>query len=225
MRQRGRDVAAVLLLVRIDSHRAELQDRERLHVTPEPPLPEQHRPGRVETDRDGDRRHHGCQENDHHERYDVVEAALQEPGRWRQPARRQTDDGETLEGVNAGLGADDLEQARHDVDLHVELPQLADRVEQLVVARVGERDDHALDVEQRDDLRQAVGLSDERQVLELGPPCPWVRVDEADEVDAVLRVLEELPSRELADVAGTEDDRVLKVERTASRDRARDPAR
>ena len=127
--------------------------------------------------------------------------------------------------MDAGLRAEDLEQARHDVDLHVELPQLADRLEQLVVARVGERDDHALDVEQRDDLRQAVGRSDERQVLELGPSRPRVRVDEADEVDAVLRVLEELPSRELADVAGAEDDRVLKVERTAPRDRARDPAR
>ena len=132
--------------------------------------------------------------------------------------------GETLERVDAGLRTDDLEQARHDVDLHVELPQLADRSELFLVVGVGERDDHALDVEHRDDLGQAVGRPDEREVLELGPARPRVRVDEADEVDAVLRVLEELPRRELADVAGADDDRVLEVERTAPGDRAREPA-
>ncbi len=140
----------------------------------------------------------------------------------RQPARRQADDGETLERVDAGLRTDDLEQARHDVDLHVELSQLADRPELLLVVRVGERDDHALDVEHRDDLGQPIGRPDEGEVLELGPARPRVRVDEADEVDAVLRVLEELPRRELADVAGADDDRVLEVERTAPRDRARE---
>ena len=44
-----------------------------------------------------------------------------------------------------------------------------------------------------------------------------VRVDEADEVDAVLGVLQELPRRELPDVAGADDDRVLEVERAAPR--------
>ena len=72
-------------------------------------------------------------------------------------------------------------------------------------------------------VRRSAG-ADEREVLELGPARPRVRVDEADEVDAVLRVLEELPRRELADVAGADDDRVLQVERTAPRDRAREPA-
>ena len=128
---------------------------------------------------------------------------------------------ETLEGVDARLRPDDLEEPRDDVDLDVELPELADRLEQLVVRRVGERDDHALDVEQRDDLGQAVGRSDECQVLELGTARPRMRVDEADEIDAVLGVLEELPRSQLADVAGADDDRVLEVERTAPRARAR----
>ncbi len=76
----------------------------------------------------------------------------------------------------------------------------------------------------RDDLGEAIRRPDEREVLELGPPRPRVRVDEADEVDAVLRVLQELARRELADVAGADDDRVLEVERAAPRDRAREPA-
>ena len=37
------------------------------------------------------------------------------------------------------------------------------------------------------------------------------RVDEADEVDPVLRMLEELPGDELPDLARAEDDRVLQV--------------
>ena len=90
--------------------------------------------------------------------------------------------------------------------------------------RVGKRDDHALDVEHRDDLGEPIGRPDEGKVLELGPTWPRARVDEADEVDAVLRVLEELSRRELADIAGTDDDRVLKVERTASRKRPREAA-
>ena len=62
-------------------------------------------------------------------------------------------------------------------------------------------------------------------MLELGAPRPRVRVDEADEIDAVLRVLKELARSELADVAGADDDRVLKIERTASRNRSCEPTR
>ncbi len=64
--------------------------------------------------------------------------------------------------------------------------------------------------------------ADEREMVELGPARPRVRVDEADEVDAVLRMLEQLPRRQLADVARADDDRVLEVQRAAPGDRARD---
>ena len=92
------------------------------------------------------------------------------------------------------------------------------------MVRVGKRNDHALNVEHRDDLGQAVGRPDEGEVLELGPPWPRMRVDEADEIDAVLGVLKKLASSELADIAGADDDRVLEVERTAPRDRSRNAA-
>ena len=49
----------------------------------------------------------------------------------------------------------------------------------------------------------------QRQMLEFRSPTPRLTVDEADEVDAVFGVLEELPCRELANVAGTDDDGVL----------------
>ena len=90
--------------------------------------------------------------------------------------------------------------------------------------RLGERDDHALDVEQRDDLVKRSGCAEQREVLELGPAVARMRVDEADEVDAVLGVLQELARGELADVTGAEDDRVLEIERAAPRNRAGEPA-
>ena len=97
--------------------------------------------------------------------------------------------------------------------------------EQLVVACVGEGDDHALDVEQRDDVREPLGRPDHGEVVELRPSVARVRVHEADEIDAVLGVLQELPGRELPDVAGAEDDRVLEIRRAPSRCRTSEGTR
>ena len=71
---------------------------------------------------------------------------------------------------------------------------------------------------------ELVRLADQREVLELGPAIPRIRVDEPDEVDAVLGMLHELAGGELSDVTGTEDDRVLEIERTAPRSRTGEPA-
>src|SRR5256885_16139431 len=43
-------------------------------------------------------------------------------------------------------------------------------------------------------------------------------IDETDEVDAVLRVLEDLATDELADVSGSDDHRVLEVSDRPTRD-------
>ncbi len=87
-----------------------------------------------------------------------------------------------------------------------------------------ERDDDALDVEQRDELREASGVPRTLQVLELGAALLRLRVDEADEVDAVLRVLEDLAAEQLADVTGADDDAVLDVREAEAGGRARDDA-
>ena len=126
--------------------------------------------------------------------------------------------------MDAGLRSDDLEQPRNDVDLDVVLPELVDRVEQLIVRGLREGDDHPFDVEQLDERVELVRLADQREVLELGPAFPRIRVDEPDEVDAVLGMLHELARGELSDVTGTEDDRVLEIERTAPRSRTGEPA-
>ena len=51
-----------------------------------------------------------------------------------------------------------------------------------------------------------------------------IRVDEADDVDAVLGVLQDLAADQLADVACTDDHRVLLIRDAATDDRPRDPA-
>ena len=77
------------------------------------------------------------------------------------------------------------------------------------VAREG--DDHPLDVVVPDDLGQIGGLAEDRQVAEVLVALARVLVDEADHVDAVLGVVEQLPRDPLPDVARPDDQRVLRV--------------
>ena len=59
-------------------------------------------------------------------------------------------------------------------------------------------------------------------MLELGPPLARAVVDEADEVEPVLRMLDQLSCDELADLARADDHGVLEVEQAAAADPARD---
>ena len=64
-----------------------------------------------------------------------------------------------------------------------------------------------------------VRRAEEGQVLEIDARLAGLGVDEADEIEAVLRVLEQLARDELADVAGADDDGVLEVEDAPPADR------
>ncbi len=52
-------------------------------------------------------------------------------------------------------------------------------------------------------------------MLEVDRALLGLGIDEADEVDPVLRMLEELAADQLADVPGADDDRVLEVREPA----------
>src|SRR5207248_5517314 len=99
-------------------------------------------------------------------------------------------EGEAFDRVHANSRPDELEQPRDDVDLDVEILELADEMERLLVRLVRERDDHALDVEQPDDRGQAIRIAQQCEMLEVAAPLLGIRVDETDEIDAVLRMLE-----------------------------------
>ena len=78
-------------------------------------------------------------------------------------------------------------------------------LERLGVRRLREGDDHALDVELgRRSPAVPIGAQD-GQVAEAVAPLARVLVDEADEVDAVLGVLQQLARHLLADVPGADD--------------------
>ena len=79
------------------------------------------------------------------ERDDDVERPLQVERRARHPERRQVDEREPFDAVDADVRRHDLEQARDDVDLHVELTQRANEVQELLLRLVRERDQHTLD--------------------------------------------------------------------------------
>ena len=52
-------------------------------------------------------------------------------------------------------------------------------------------------------------------MVEIDTRLPGIGIDEANEIDSVLRMLEQLASDELAHVAGADDDGVLEVENAA----------
>ena len=97
-----------------------------------------------------------------------------------------------LDAGDLGVRPDDVEEAGHDVDLDVELAQRTHDAEHVRRRLLREGDDHALDVEQGDELRKPVGRAQDAQVLDLGAARLRLRVDEAHQVDAVLGVLEDL---------------------------------
>ncbi len=121
---------------------------------------------------------------------------------------------------------DDVEQPRHDVDLDVELA--AARAPCGSRPGVGSFENATITrstSSKADELRQAIRAcrgrvrcsSSDAAILRLG-------VDEADEVDPVLGMLQDLAAEQLADVAGADDDAVLNVREAQPRGRARGDA-
>ena len=210
-----------LPLVGVLGHRPELEDPEGLVAAAHAYLTEEHRPPRIELDQDGDHREHGREHDEREKREDDVRRSLQEPRRAREPQRRKADQRQPLDRVDAHARADELEEARHDVDLDVEVFELADDVEHLLVRFVREGDDHALDVEQAHDRGQALGAAEQREMLEVVAAVLGIGVDEADEVDPVLRMVQELPGDQLPDLAGADDHGVLQIRDVAPRYGAR----
>src|SRR4051794_5096351 len=92
---------------------------------------------------------------------------------------------------------------------------------------VGERDDHALDVEKLHEGGEVVDRSEQADFVEPEPGDRSARivVDEPDHVDAVLRVFLHFPRKLLADAPGADDDRVLEEARTPTAERTGSDAR
>ena len=99
-----------------------------------------------------------------------------------------------------------VEQPRDDVDDHVAVAERANDVHRLAVGLVGEGDDDTIDAMLVDERPEIVELTERRDVTRLGPALERLRVDEADEIQPVFRVLTDLPRDELADLARPDHD-------------------
>ena len=109
------------------------------------------------------------------------------------------------------VGRDAFEQPRNDVDPYVERRERLDEPEQLRVLLARERDHDAVDVEllasDGTSSHEPRTASDSRS----SRTVPRLRIDEPDEVDAVLGMREQLAGDQLADFSGADDQRVLQV--------------
>ena len=115
--------------------------------------------------------------------------------------------------VDPDLRADGLEEPRHQVDLHVVLSNRADELEHLLVAVPRESHDHTIDLVAPDDLADLVRRSEDAHIPQIAARLPWAGIDEADQVDPVFRMLEQLATDELANLTRADDERVLDVGR------------
>ena len=210
-------------------HRAELERRELAHVEPEPRLPEEDRARRVAPDPPA----RSTTKSGAVERAGPTSAPTTSTARFSEPRRAREraaaaapTSGRPSMRVRSPTRARRARRAAgrcrparsRSCSARTSVERLARRV-----AR--ERDDDPLDVEAPTIVGQLLGLAEQRQVLELRPALPRARVDEADEVDAVLGVLQELAGDELPDVARADDRSCSACSATLRRQSARAIAR
>jgi len=125
---------------------------------------------------------------------------------------RQADQRDSFERMDLGARADEVEEARNDVDLNLEIPDRPDELEQPPERILRERDDHPLDVELADDAVELRSRPEDRQlVAEIRVTLLRTVVDEAEELDAVLGMLLDPPRDELPDLARADNYRVLRI--------------
>ena len=146
---------------------------------------------------------------------DDVDARLSSREEREALDRRQADERQALDACACfDVRADDLEQPRHDVDLDVERRAAIGSSSSVSSCELAARTRRRR--ARRRALRTSCGSSLRRpRTRHAGrgrcAQLPRLGVDEADEVDPVLGVLEQLARDELADVAGADDDGVLEV--------------
>ena len=155
---------------------------------------------------------------------DDVSSPLGREGHAGRADRRERQELEPFDVVDRDHRPDRLEQARDEVDLDVEVAQAVDETELLLVAVVGEGDDHALHVVLADERGDVVRRAEDRDAVEVGAHALRIGIDEPDQPDPELGMLAELPPDELADVAGAHDQRVLDVALAVARERPRGAA-
>ena len=139
-----------------------------------------------------DRAQQRRQQNQRAARDDDVERALQQPRAAAEPHRRQRDDRHPLDVVQDRVRGEDLEVARHDRDLDVRTPHGPDEVQGLFVRANRGREQHAVDLELVDDVRDVVGAPEHRRRQRL----LGVAVEEADDLEAVLGMRRDLAEDE-----------------------------
>jgi hypothetical protein len=147
-----------------------------------------------------------------------VEHPLRHPRRARKTNRRQAHQGHALHRVHLGAGTEDVEEARHHIDLDAPASERTEVVEQAALVLAREGDDDPLDVELVDDPGEILDPAEERQLREVLPTESRCLVDEAEEVDAVLRVAKDLGADQLANVARAHDHGVLEIAREVHRE-------
>ena len=141
-------------------------------------LAEEDRAGAVQANCDRGREEERREHDQPEERAADVHGALGQPVRRAEHRGRQPEQRRALERVDGGAAADDLEQARDDVDLDAQLVADADDV-QAGLMICGKRQHDVVDVVGEEDVGQLVGRAQHREVGQLLVQLQRIGIDEA----------------------------------------------
>ena len=201
----------------VGDHRAELHDPERPARAAVARLAEEDRSLRVQPDGQCRYGQHRRQCEQPRCRGGDVEGALERPHRPRELHRGQAHDGHALDVLECGVGREQLVEVRDDREMHVRATDLAHEVERALVRPLREREHDPVDAQAVDHGGQLVGAAEH-----VG--AGRVVIDEADELEAVLRVRGDLALERAPDVAGAHDQRAAGRHDARQQPRPHDPA-
>src|SRR5665648_219455 len=200
----------VAQLVSAQVHGAELVDVEGPPSPAHPLLAEEHGAARVELDHKRDDAEHRQHEHADHAADYEIEGALDGHVEATELDMGDVEQGDALDVINYSTRTHDLEEARHDIHPHAGVVTGAHHAQEVVVPRPGEGHDDTVDLLLGDDAVEVAKGADDRHVrtaIAVASRLPIV--EEAHQRHAVLRMLADLRSKGVSDLAGADDQDTL----------------
>ena len=189
-------------------HGAELVELEETPAAPRATLREQHRPARIELDRERDQREQWREREQQHRRADDVERALAEAGGRRERGHVDREQRHPADLVDGARAVEELEEARDDVDGHAGVAADAQRMQQALMMRAGEGDHHAVDLVERDEVLERREPAEVGEVVRARVALLLV-VDVAGEREPELGMVEDAVGEPPRDEPRPDDQRAL----------------
>ena len=132
-------------------------------------------------------------------------------GETREPGNGKLEHRNPLDIDDADVRGDDLEVPRDDRDVHIAKPRSAHELQNVLVRRPREGEHDTGDSATEDRIEEIPLGAEDRHVRHICVQDNRIIVEEADDLDVVLRVAANLAGDRLPHLAGADDHRPLRL--------------